>query len=136
MLTGGCFCSKVRYEVMGEPINPGLCHCTTCQKTSGAPVVAWFSAERRGFRFTSAEPRTFQSSSVGQRGFCRECGTLLIFEDSRYPEVVDVTTATLDEASAIAPADQLWVGSRLPWMSRLDILPELPQGHNTPPPES
>jgi hypothetical protein len=30
MLTGGCFCRNVRYEVSGEIIDSTICHCADC----------------------------------------------------------------------------------------------------------
>lgn len=38
---GGCLCNATTYIAKGEPQNPHLCSCTMCQKSSGAPTVAW-----------------------------------------------------------------------------------------------
>ena len=46
MLTGGCFCGRVRYEARGPAFNRTSCHCSICRRTSGAPFVAWFSVAR------------------------------------------------------------------------------------------
>ena len=134
-LAGGCFCGKVRYEVAGEVFNASLCHCTTCRRTTGAPVTAWFSTPTPAFRFVSGSPREIVSSPTGVRRFCGDCGTLLTFVDSRYDDV-DVTLASLDDPAQVTPVDQLWVGSRLAWMQTAPALPELPQGHNAPPPSA
>jgi hypothetical protein len=34
--TGGCNCGQVRFEVSGEPLRVGLCHCLVCRKESGS----------------------------------------------------------------------------------------------------
>jgi hypothetical protein len=129
MLTGGCFCGKVRYEAAGELSDLCLCHCETCRRTTGAPAVAWMSVKPPSFRFTAGEPAVVASSATGQRRFCRDCGTQLTFQDSALDEV-DVAIASLDDPTAVQPADQIWVQSRLPWMARLETLPELPRGHH------
>jgi hypothetical protein len=39
-LEGGCLCGAVRYRLNGEIEESAYCHCRTCQRQSGAPVVA------------------------------------------------------------------------------------------------
>jgi hypothetical protein len=29
-LTGGCYCGALRYEVTGDPMFQGQCHCREC----------------------------------------------------------------------------------------------------------
>ena len=45
---GGCMCGAVRYQVSGKPFWVGHCHCKSCRRHSGAPVVtfAGFSASQ------------------------------------------------------------------------------------------
>lgn len=128
MLTGGCFCGEVRYEAQGRPYDLCVCHCDTCRRTTGAPLVAWMSVPVEDFRFTAGEPCAFASSDTGVRRFCPSCGAQLTFQDSRLDEV-DVTTASLDDPLAAPPSDQIWTASRLAWMAALHTLPELARGH-------
>lgn len=38
---GGCACGAIRYRVEGRPLVSSVCHCRTCRKTAGAPLVPW-----------------------------------------------------------------------------------------------
>ena len=33
-----CLCGAVRYHARADPVDAKICHCTTCQKTHGAPM--------------------------------------------------------------------------------------------------
>jgi hypothetical protein len=75
MLSGGCFCARIRYETAGAPFNETNCHCSICRRTTGAPFVTWFSVPRSQFRFIRGEPARFRSTPKGTRSFCPACGT-------------------------------------------------------------
>ena len=123
MLHGGCFCGDIRYELVGEPFNATFCHCSICRRTSGAPVVAWFSVKRAGLRWIAGTPTAFASSAVGLRRFCPRCGTQLTFEHRDFPDEVDITTGSLDNPEAVPPVDHTRTSSRLGWMRLCDELP-------------
>ncbi len=38
--SGSCACGKITVTVKGEPEHQVLCHCTTCQKTTGSLCAA------------------------------------------------------------------------------------------------
>ena len=35
-LTGGCLCGRVRYEITAPLVFAAYCHCTRCQRRTGA----------------------------------------------------------------------------------------------------
>src|SRR4051812_47536370 len=105
MLKGGCFCGEIRYEAAARPFNETSCHCSICRRTAGAPFVAWFSVPRTGFRLLQGAPARFRSSAHGTRSFCPRCGTPLTFEDDDFPQEIDVTTSSLDDAESVPPKD-------------------------------
>jgi hypothetical protein len=119
---GGCLCGDVRYEA-SDPSDAGYCHCRTCQRSSGAPVLAWAGFPTASFSYSRGEPSTFRSSDVGAREFCARCGTQIAFRDSKTPAEVYLNIASLDEPSAIEPVYHIWVASRLPWFEIADDLP-------------
>ena len=53
--TGGCLCGEVRYEAVGEPMAIAYCHCASCRKHTGAPVVAWVAFESDRVSFPKGE---------------------------------------------------------------------------------
>lgn len=127
ILQGGCYCGAVRYVVDGDTFNSTLCHCTDCRRIAGAPAVAWFSTGMEHFRFSQGNAATFRSSEHILRSFCSTCGTTLTFQDDRYPDEIDVATATLDDPAVMPPGDHTFVQYRLPWMRTSDGLPAYPR---------
>jgi hypothetical protein len=122
-LAGGCLCGAVRYEASGEPYHSGYCHCVTCRRAAGAPVAAWFSVKLKDFRLLKGEPKAFVSSEHGERRFCGDCGTQLFFDDYRYPDEIDIASATLDEPGKAPPDFHLYMKSRIDWVRFGDGLP-------------
>lgn len=123
-LQGGCFCGAVRYVADGEPFNSTLCHCTDCRRASGAPALAWFSVRTTDLRWVGKDPKEFRSSAHAMRGFCPECGTSLTWSDERWPDEIDLATATLDDPEQVPPQDHTFVHSRLRWLKLDDGLPQ------------
>lgn len=130
MLTGGCFCGRIRYEASGTPFNATSCHCTICRRTTGAPFVTWFSVRRSEFRLIGLEPARFRSSAQATRSFCPECGTQITFEPDRAGDEIDVTICSLDEPHDVGPADHTYTETRLAWVKLADGLPEFPQSRS------
>ena len=117
VLTGGCLCGAVRYEVRGTPRVLCLCHCTMCRRSVGATPVAWATYPTTQFRLVGGTPAWFRSSDIGRRGFCAGCGSSVLFENTHLPEEIDVTIATLDDPSRLVPDRHIWVPDKVAWVS-------------------
>ena len=124
MFKGGCLCGALRYEATGPVSHQTICHCTMCRRAAGAPCVAWFSVARSALRFVRGTPAQFRSSAKAARGFCPRCGTQLTFTHDDAPDLVDVTTCSLDDPTRLPPRDHTYTCSRLPWVRLADGLPE------------
>lgn len=122
--TGGCHCGAVRYTVEGAPLHVVLCHCTDCRKSAGAPMVAWAMFTEDGFRVTSGEAKTHNSSGSALRSFCGECGTGLYYRNAdMLPGIVDVQAVTLDDPEAFPAVAHIQAAERLGWVARAHELP-------------
>lgn len=123
MHDGGCECGALRYRVTGEAYDTGYCHCRICQRTSGAPLQAFARVRADQFAYTKGTPQVYLSSEHGQREFCAQCGSQLLYRARQAPFDVSFNTPTLDEPSAFPPRQHVWCRSRLPWFDTADTLP-------------
>ena len=135
ILTGGCCCGALRYQAR-EILDAGYCHCRICQRTSGAPVLAWAVVPVRAFELTRGRPTVFASSEHGERLFCGRCGTQILYKERDAAQTVDVNVATLDEPDRVAPQVHIWTQSRIAWFDTHDGLPRHPDGRPDSPAES
>ena len=122
-VTGGCFCRVVRYEADVSLHDAYYCHCKTCQKTSGAPAEVGVLVKPGTLKFTGNEPKYFQSSPFGRRGFCFECGSRLIWMSPGNDEWTNVSAGSLDHPEHVVPKEHTCVESQLPWYQLADDLP-------------
>jgi hypothetical protein len=115
MIEGGCLCGAVRYRLGAAPSLSASCHCRSCRRASGAPVVAWSTVPRSQFTILSGIPAVFHSSPGVTRQFCSHCGTGLTYETERHPDTIDVTSASLDHPDAHPPTADVWLEDKLSW---------------------
>ncbi len=125
---GGCLCGGVRYRVAGVARNLCFCHCASCRRATGAPMVPWGTFARELFRVTRGSLREYRSSPAVMRGFCATCGTSLTYRHDDRAAEIDVTLATLDDPTLLAPQMHLWVGDKLPWVAIADGRPQFTAG--------
>jgi hypothetical protein len=122
VLTGGCQCGRVRYALYRQPTSADICHCRMCQRALGNLFAPFTGVRLDEFAWTRGAPRTYQSSSIVERGFCGDCGTPLSF---RYVErdKISVTIGSLDQPARVRPTEQVGIESRVPWLHEALALP-------------
>ena len=123
MFEGGCHCGAIRYRMEGNVQHHTLCHCSDCRKASGAPAVSWALVRNDQIAITG-KPKAYTSSGGAQRLFCADCGTSLFYiNESIFPDMIDVQSATLDTPSSIPLQAQIQIAERIEWLENLDSLP-------------
>lgn len=121
---GGCHCGKVRYEASGTPVYVPYCHCESCRRTSGAPVVMYVMFEKQDVRFTEGQRKLYESSPDVHRSFCPDCGTPLTWEAVwGRKAVIEIHISTLDDPERFRPDRHVFYGERLGWFDVFDRLP-------------
>jgi hypothetical protein len=99
---GGCYCGAVRYQVEGEPMFKGQCHCRECQYISGGSPNVVMGMPAAGFEYTKAAPKGFTRSDLPNpvtREFCEKCGTHILAKSPSLPGAVLLKVGTLDDPS-------------------------------------
>jgi hypothetical protein len=117
-LEGGCLCGKVRYSGEAEPIFVGVCHCTTCQKSSGTAFNTVVAVPKAAVNVSGAV-HTFEgkgdTGSPTYKRFCPACGSPVQIEAAIMPDVVMIPAGTMDDAGAVTPAMQIYCDSAQSW---------------------
>jgi hypothetical protein len=119
-------CGAVRYEATGEPLEIGLCHCHSCRRHSGAPVVAFVMFDADKVRFTGPARGIYESSPGVKRAFCGQCGTPLTWEGRSRAwdkEIIEFHISTLDEPDGFLPDRHWFHDERIAWFDVADDLP-------------
>ena len=76
-VTGTCLCGACR--LTAEPqAEAGICHCGMCRKWTGGAFIA-VETETAPVFDEGAPVGVFHSSDWGERVFCRECGSSLVW---------------------------------------------------------
>lgn len=127
-LEGGCLCGAIRYRLDGEIEESAYCHCRTCQRQSGAPVVAWFAIAPTSFTYTKGKPKGFRASTRATREFCGDCGTYLLFREDDASASLGVNTTTLDDPAQVPPTFHIWHQSHIAWFETADTFPRHAKG--------
>lgn len=123
MTEGGCFCGEVRYETDGPEKFACFCHCESCQRAAGAPLVAWATYSRATFRVTRGDMHWHHSSPGVTRGICANCGTSITYENENRPGEIDITLNSLDEPRKPVLRAHIWTEDKQPWLMIDDGLP-------------
>jgi hypothetical protein len=132
-IQGSCLCGAVRFELTAPFRRANICHCSRCQKHSGAGGEAQGRVPREGFRLLSGAEliENFRPEHFAAKAFCRRCGSSLF--GGTWPDgpEVSVRLGSLDADPGIAPQYHSFVGSKAAW----ETLPDdgLPRYDERPP---
>jgi hypothetical protein len=117
-LTGGCLCGGVRYEVTAPPLSAGYCHCTRCQRRTGAAASAQARIDARTFRLVKGEElvKCWRPGSGGfEKCFCGECGAHLFSRNPAEPAQMSVRLGAFDGDPGIRPSFRAFVAYACAW---------------------
>lgn len=124
---GGCLCGAVRFRV-GLPSRwVAHCHCRMCQRAHGAAFVTWVSVEAASLALQegAGAALAWHGSSPGAaRGFCRRCGSPMLFRSEAWPAELHVAAAALDDGPDRPPQVHAFWDTHVAW-TRAD--PDLPR---------
>jgi len=126
-VTGGCLCGRVRYRAEVFLHNGYICHCTICQRSTGQPAEITVLIKAGTLRYQGEEPKYYQSSPDGKRGFCGECGSRLVWQALREEDdwLTNVTVGSLDRPNEARMTRHICADTQLDWYDPCADLPKL-----------
>lgn len=103
---GQCLCGAVRFEAVIAKAEMGACHCAMCRRWSGGIFLSVECAE-----VTVADPDAlglYASSDWGERGFCKTCGSSIMWR-SKDGAHVAVSVQAFADPGAFPFASQIFI---------------------------
>jgi hypothetical protein len=123
-LMGKCFCGAVNYAVPDEFLYAMNCHCSNCRRATGSAFKPLAGIERDKLSITQGRDGLLvYGDENGNDTHCNACGSLLysVVRDGKF---VHVTMGTLVDDPSIRPTRHIFVGSKAPWFTITDDLPQ------------
>ncbi|HEX3843783.1 MAG TPA: GFA family protein [Steroidobacteraceae bacterium] len=131
VLSGRCFCGAVVYTVPDEFLYAANCHCSNCRRTTGSAFKPFAGIEREKLVLADGhESLMVFGEEAAHDTHCKVCGSLL-YSVVREGAYVHVAMGTLVDAPRIRPNKHIFVGSKAPWFTITDGLPQFAE-HATP----
>ncbi|HEV8122510.1 MAG TPA: GFA family protein [Candidatus Polarisedimenticolia bacterium] len=130
MMTGGCLCGKVRFEITRPLLFAGYCHCTRCQKRTGTAAAVSARIAPGSLRLVAGEEwiKAFRPPDGFAKAFCSNCGGALWSESQEEPEVKSVRMGAFDADPGIRPSYRQYVAYAARWEPiPEDGLPRFPE---------
>jgi len=130
--TGSCRCGHIKFKVGLPALWVAHCHCTLCQKSSGAAFVTWAGFKKDDY--TIDDPRHFMKSfksEKGERRFCSNCGTPFGFqyipggpvENLEWLNEVHFTVVNFNPVLEQKPTSNAHYKTRQQWIGEVATLP-------------
>jgi hypothetical protein len=118
---GGCTCRQVRYRMTSAPLFVHCCHCSWCQRETGASFALNAMIEADRVQVLQGEVVAIDTPSNSGKGQkISRCPTCLVALWSNYAGAGDalrfVRVGTLDEPGALQPDVHIFTASKQPWV--------------------
>lgn len=116
-LTGGCLCGGVRFEIREAPLSASYCHCTRCQRRTGAAASAQAHIVPGSLRVTTGEEliRAFEPLDGFAKVFCSVCGSQLWSRNPANPDQLSVRMGAFDADPGVRPSSRQFVAYAAEW---------------------
>jgi hypothetical protein len=116
-LTGGCNCGGVRFELTSPPLHASYCHCTRCQRRSGAAASPQARVEPGSVRITAGEDllKAWEPEGGFAKVFCSRCGSSLFSREPGATDPFSVRLGVFDRDPGVRPSFRTHVASAASW---------------------
>jgi hypothetical protein len=122
---GGCSCGSIRYRMTASPLIVHCCHCTWCQRESGAAFALNALIESSCIDLLNGDPvKVATPGASGKKQDIWRCPECKVAVWSHYAGFGDrinfIRVGTLDEGHGISPDIHIFTTTKQPWV----VIPE------------
>ena len=124
ILSGGCLCGGVRYQLTGACRDIINCHCENCRRTHGH-IAAYTSVNRSDLALVNQQTLQWyhDKSPDTYRGFCNRCGASLFWDARDDRGKVAVSAGSLDDSGELKTIGHVYVSEAGKYYQINDELP-------------
>lgn len=131
LITGQCYCGKIRFQATKPPKTVTYCHCRDCRRVTGAPLAAFAAFDEKTISFFPNDGRKISINSGVIRTFCDACGSPITGRYDYILNTVYIGLGLLDHADNHPPELHSHEDSRLDWLHIDDTLERHPGSART-----
>jgi hypothetical protein len=116
--TGHCLCGTVSFVAASAPVAMVQCHCTDCQRVSGAGHLSIARFKREDVAIdgeTRSHAVSADSGNAVTRYFCPTCGSRLFSESAGRPGLIGVMAGAFDDHTWFDPQIVIFRRSQPVW---------------------
>ncbi|VUD64052.1 hypothetical protein TDB9533_03236 [Thalassocella blandensis] len=127
-LEGGCSCGEIRYQLLRAPLFVHCCHCTWCQRESGAAFALNALIETENLTLLQGKLIPVNTPSASGSGqLIHRCPRCRVALWSHYngmgPAAAFLRVGTLDQANLLPPDIHIFTSTRQPWVNLSQDVP-------------
>ena len=129
-LQGSCHCKAVSFTVESQHFYPyQRCYCSICRKTQGGGGYAInLGADASTMKISGKDALSVyhakmreddgtETTSSGERNFCKHCGSALWLFSPEYPDLIHPFASCIDSTLPVAPEHtHLLLDSKAAWV--------------------
>ncbi|KAJ8119864.1 hypothetical protein ONZ43_g3282 [Nemania bipapillata] len=126
--TGSCLCGSIKITITGAPVSTNLCHCTSCQKSTGAAsaFIAVFNTSEITYSMSELsiiktyDDTSAESGRIVKRKFCGRCGGPVGGIREGFEQFCIVPIGVLDgDRADLKPPVEFFHKSKIHWAPTL-----------------
>ncbi|MBT4888065.1 MAG: GFA family protein [Rhodospirillales bacterium] len=127
-MEGGCTCGEVRYHLTSKPMFVHCCHCTWCQRGTGASFALNAMIETDRVVLTQGVTELVDTPSPSGKGQkivrCPKCRVAVWSHYAGAGDLVSfIRVGTLDDASLLPPDIHIYTSTKQPWVTLSENIP-------------
>lgn len=130
-MDGRCTCGAVSYRLTRSPLFTHACHCTWCQRETGAAFALNAMIETEALEVTGAIEEVVTPSASGKGQVIARCPSCRVALYSHYAGagrlMAFVRVGTMRDPGACPPDVHIFTATRLPWVELGTAIPVFPE---------